>query len=182
MEERIEGFWVMRTPLYADGLKDLIDWVGTYTPTSELRMIEIGSYVGESTTIFAQNFKEVVSVDPYVDNYDPNDVTCRCWPLDVVYNEFLLNSLPYPNIRNIRLSSNDAVGPLNRSTWDFVYIDGIHTYEAVSNDIDNYRGMIKPGGFIAGHDYGIPGVKQAVDERLTVIQTFKDTSWIARID
>jgi len=182
MGERIEGFWVMRTPLYAGGLQDLIDWMGTYGQTSDMRMIEIGSYVGESTVIFADSFSQVISIDPYMDNYDPNDIACKCWPFSMVYNQFLCNTLLYQNIKSIRLTSDDAVGILALQQWDMVYIDGVHTYEAVSKDIQNYRKLIRPGGFIAGHDYTWEGVKRAVDENLTVLETFKDTSWIARVD
>ena len=38
-------------------------------------MIEIGSFIGESTIIFARNFKHVSAIDPFMDNYDPEDMT-----------------------------------------------------------------------------------------------------------
>ena len=65
--------------------------------------------------------------------------------------------------------------------WDFIYIDALHTYEGVKNDIQNYKGLLIPGGFLAGHDYGWDGVKQAVDENVIVHETFKDTSWISKL-
>lgn len=36
---------------------------------------------------------------------------------------------------------------------DFIYIDGQHTYEAVTHDIRHATLLVKPGGIIAGHDY-----------------------------
>ena len=36
---------------------------------------------------------------------------------------------------------------------DFIYIDGQHTYEAVTHDIRHATHLVKPGGIIAGHDY-----------------------------
>ena len=47
-------------------------------------------------------------------------------------------------------------------------IDGDHAYERVLADIDVYLPLIRPGGVLAGHDYGdeYPGVAQAVDELL----------------
>lgn len=36
---------------------------------------------------------------------------------------------------------------------DFIYIDGQHTYEAVTHDILQAILLVKPGGIIAGHDY-----------------------------
>jgi predicted O-methyltransferase YrrM len=53
-----DEFFVMRTPNQREGLQDMIDWINTIKPTSEMRMVEIGSYVGESTLIFADRFKE----------------------------------------------------------------------------------------------------------------------------
>lgn len=36
---------------------------------------------------------------------------------------------------------------------DFIYIDGQHTYEAVTHDIWHAEKRVKHGGIIAGHDY-----------------------------
>ena len=49
---------------------------------------------------------------------------------------------------------------------DFVYIDGEHSYEAVSKDISDWWPKIASGGILAGHDYNDtnPGSVQAVDE------------------
>jgi len=36
---------------------------------------------------------------------------------------------------------------------DFIFLDGEHTQEAVTGEIDRYEPWLKPGGIIAGHDY-----------------------------
>lgn len=55
--------------------------------------------------------------------------------------------------------------------FDWIYIDGNHTYEGVMGDLNSYYPKIKPGGFITGDNYGDrpdwwwkDGVKRAVDE------------------
>src|SRR5262245_61567794 len=54
--------------------------------------------------------------------------------------------------------------------WPFpvelCFIDGEHTYEAVSRDIDQWWPHVRPGGVMCGHDYceQFPGVVQAVGE------------------
>jgi len=66
-----------------------------------------------------------------------------------------------------RLTSIDAsheLGPL-----DWVYIDACHDYENVKNDLEAYYPLVKPGGTIAGDDYGTigwweDGVRHAVIE------------------
>jgi cephalosporin hydroxylase len=48
---------------------------------------------------------------------------------------------------------------------DFVFLDANHTKEAVLADIAAWWPKIRPGGMLAGHDYGEPcQVKEAVDE------------------
>jgi hypothetical protein len=180
-ERKLDGFIIMRTPYYADGLEDLITWINKHRPTSEMRMLEIGSYVGESTIQFAKHFKQVVSIDPYLENYDENDLTCSAWPLSWAYNAFIHNTINFPNIKSIRLTSDEALDVVSKYKWDFVYIDGLHTYEGVHNDINKYKGLISPGGFLAGHDYAFDSVKKAVDELVEVHHTFKDTSWITKL-
>jgi predicted O-methyltransferase YrrM len=178
-----EEFYIMRAPFYAEGLIDMINWINTIRPTSEMRIIEIGSYVGESTMIFADRFKEVVSVDPYINDYDLEDAACLFAPFDKVYEQFVRNTLPIPNIKSIRETSKNAFSILKDQQWDMVYIDGLHTLEGVSYDIEHYKTIIKPGGFVCGHDYGWGNVRHAIGQLLDdkVDATFKDASWAKQI-
>ena len=145
-------------------------------------MVEIGSYTGESTSVFARHFGTVISIDPYIDDYDPNDPACKLASFDSVYEEFKKNMGIHPNVQHIRKKSNDAVSDVQEI--DFLYIDGVHVYRQVKQDIINYLPKIKPGGFIGGHDYHPfwSGVVQAVDEFLgPPDMIFEDTSWIKKI-
>ena len=173
----------MRTPEQREGLQNMINYLNTIRTTSEMRMIEIGSYVGESTIMFANHFKEVVSVDPYVNDYDLNDMACSYAPFDKVYQEFLRNTLPIHNIKSIRDTSQNALSLLREQEWDLVYIDGIHTLEGVWFDIENYKTIIKSGGFICGHDYGWGNVRHSIGQLLddTVDSTFMDGSWVKQL-
>ena len=49
---------------------------------------------------------------------------------------------------------------------DFVFLDGDHSYEAVTQDISTWIAKLKPdgNGLFAGHDYNRTEVAQAVDE------------------
>jgi hypothetical protein len=52
---------------------------------------------------------------------------------------------------------------------DWVYIDGNHLYEYVKKDLEVFALKVKPGGLLAGDDYGVRGwwehgVTRAVDE------------------
>jgi predicted O-methyltransferase YrrM len=178
-----DEFYIMREPFYAEGLIDMINWINTIRPTSEMRIIEIGSYIGESTMIFAQHFKEVVSVDPYINDYDLDDAACHHVPFDKVYEQFIRNTLSVPNIKSIKETSQNAFSILKDQQWDMVYIDGLHTLEGAWYDIEHYKTLIKPGGFVCGHDYGWGNVRHAIGNLLDdkVDATFKDTSWAKQI-
>jgi len=70
----------------------------------------------------------------------------------------------------LRSRSTDAAQTFEPESLDWVYIDGDHSYEGVSADLEAYFGAVKPGGLLAGDDYGhqgswfADGVKRAVDE------------------
>ena len=56
--------------------------------------------------------------------------------------------------------------------FDYVYIDGDHSYWGAYRDIKLWYPKVKVGGLLAGHDIGMPSVAKAVldftiDERLT---------------
>jgi predicted O-methyltransferase YrrM len=68
-----------------------------------------------------------------------------------------------------RKSSNEGAEHLVTHSLDWVYIDGDHSYEAVKTDLENFSRVVKPGGVIAGDDYGLDGwwakgIDRAVDE------------------
>jgi predicted O-methyltransferase YrrM len=168
---------IMRDNTSSEGLRDLIKELGD---TSKMRMVEIGSFIGESTIIFAEHFNQVIAIDPFQPDYHKEDPTSK-FNFDEVYDEYIRRTSPFPNIKTLRLTSDSALDVLKDELFDFIYIDGIHTYEQVKIDIDNYLPLLKQGGIIGGHDYGPhwPGVNKAVDEKFgKPDKMYKDTSWI----
>lgn len=68
-----------------------------------------------------------------------------------------------------RMTSSEAVEIFRDEYFDWIFIDGDHTYQAVKDDLNNYYPKIKWGGYICGHDYNEKptknyGVVQAVQE------------------
>lgn len=141
------------------------------TLPAELRKtaaVEIGSYIGESANIFSLFFSDVVCIDPLDD------------PL--VRLRFEENTSGR-NITVIRKPSDQAHIELFENLYGLVYIDGVHTYEAVRCDIENYYSKVMDGGYIGGHDYGVGpenvGVVQAVNEAFGEPDfIFEDESWL----
>jgi predicted O-methyltransferase YrrM len=165
----------MRDQTGQEGLQDLINNIPT-----KGTMIEIGTFTGESTVIFGDHFKKVIGVDPMLQDYDVQDPTSK-FNFNEVLDMFNDRVKDYKNISLVQKTSDDAVLDFNDESFDFIYIDGIHQYENVKQDIINYLPKVKKGGVIGGHDYGPhwPGVKVAVDEMFgKPDKVFKDTSWI----
>lgn len=65
-----------------------------------------------------------------------------------------------------RMTSVEAASRVPDGSLDFVFIDAIHTYESVRQDIRIWSPKLKPGGVLAGDDMQerFPGVQQAVEE------------------
>jgi hypothetical protein len=178
-----DKLYPMRDGHYKNGLEDLINYVNTFSNTNEMVMIEIGSYAGESTEIFAKNFKKVISIDPFINDYDENDPACKYMDLTEVYETFNLMMSKYDNIVHIRKKSDDAINDLIDTKVDLIYIDGLHTYEQVKTDIKNYNNLINNLGFICGHDYHPvwQGVVDAINETIGEPEmVFQDTSWVKK--
>ncbi len=71
---------------------------------------------------------------------------------------------------------------LCKCQFDFVYIDGDHSFEQVLTDVRAWWPLLRPGGVMAGHDYNNRGkkrVKSAVDSLFPHVNTTQErcSSW-----
>ena len=128
--------------------------------------LEIGCYAGVNANYLLDNLhiKELHGVDPYVPYVDWNGgLTCHSQDNAEKIAEERLNK--YPNFIKHKKTSDDAVGDFEDFKFDFIFIDGLHTYEQVLKDCKNYYSKLKPGGVFSGHDYtNISAVNKAVNE------------------
>jgi hypothetical protein len=61
---------------------------------------------------------------------------------------------PFGNRAQIRMmESMDAAKEIDDGSLDFVYIDGDHSFEGVTRDMQLWYPKINSGGLLAGHDY-----------------------------
>lgn len=71
----------------------------------------------------------------------------------------------------LRARSEEVWGDFPDGALDWVWLDGDHTYEAVTSDLAALARIVKPGGYIIGDDYTYgwwgDGVIRAVDEFVT---------------
>ena len=166
------------------GLFDLInEHFCTDGNRSKANILEIGTYLGISSELFAQCCNEVITVDKR--------------KLDGLDDVLLRNS----NLGFMNMTSEEASKHFEDGFFDGVYIDARHEYEYVKHDIELWLPKVKPGGVLCGHDYitdeiaaipitefdwfgqkmGHGGVKKAVDEKFADVKTYKDSSWAVKV-
>lgn len=125
--------------------------------------LEIGSWKGRSSCYIAETAKSLICVDPFC-----GDEEAQAQKTDfTTLNEFKANTAGYDNITTIIKFSVDAAKDIPDNSLDLIFIDGMHTYEAVIEDIEAWYPKMKEGGFIFFHDYSRDwkGVIKAVDEK-----------------
>jgi predicted O-methyltransferase YrrM len=124
---------------------------------------EIGVSQGTFSLFILQNttVEHHVCVDPW----EPNPQLTRKWEESLALTKNRLKLfLDQGRCDLDRAWSPAAASDYEDEYFDFIYIDGDHTYEAVRDDAAAWWEKLKSGGVIAGHDYGWEGVKRAVDE------------------
>ena len=105
------------------------------------------------------------------------------------YNDVVKRFNQMEHVHVHRMSSNDWFETQQDNYFDWIYLDGDHSYEGVLRDLKSSQRVVKSGGIILGDDYawafqrhGKPGVTAAVDEfvkisRLKLVQEGKSTQF-----
>jgi SAM-dependent methyltransferase len=135
-------------------------------------VLEVGCFLGKSTSFIAKRVETVTVVDPFVkweDKERPNGDIEKYGGKDfyVAFVNNMINARVLDKITIVRANSIEALPILHdavRDIADLIYIDALHDYRSVHRDIKNYLSL-KPK-IICGDDYddNWPGVKKAVDE------------------
>ncbi len=184
MREKIS---IRRAATAIPGLLDLIAYIDAHSEKhfKDFVMAEVGSFVGDSTRMFAERCLKVHAVDPWQNGYDDEDPSSYTWPMEQIEAQFDEVVRECGNIEKHKMVSLKGAQLFEDGSLDFVYIDGNHKYDYVLADIGAWLPKVRKGGFIAGHDYGhkrAPGVKPAVIEAAGFPDTtFQDTSWVKAV-
>lgn len=165
--------------------------------SSDARFAEIGVWKGQSVAYAAVeiiNSGKNIKIDA-IDTWEgsPGESQIMDDPSIInktLYSEFLDNIRPVAHvITPLKMESRAAALTFRNHTFDFVFIDGSHTYEAAYNDIAAWLPKVKRGGYIGGHDYDgdeeFNGVAAAVrdhfrGERIEVYN-LGWASWLKRV-
>jgi len=160
--ERISTKYVRENTDFPLVVAEIGVWKGTNA--AWLRQMNIESlYLIDPYKPFARSEKSSVFKEEYL-----NRIKIE------MYGNLLLWDSP---IRFVNLSSVDAAPLFPDAFFDYVYIDGDHTYDAVYQDMTLWHPKVKPGGFLAGHDYPAKMVSAAVQDWCK-LQTIEFKSWV----
>jgi len=117
-------------------------------------VVELGAYNGVSFFTFCQSMKE-------------NDIDGLCYAVDTWAGDEHTGSYDTSVIDGVRAHArehyrgnsyllqmyfNEALAHFDQESIDLLHIDGLHTYEAVKEDFNNWYPKLKPGGVILFHD------------------------------
>jgi hypothetical protein len=138
--------------------------------------VEIGVHRGSFSRDILRDWKgeKLWMVDPWlhqVQGYD-NPLNHSTAEFQEVLIDAIRGVWEYGTRFNIiRDYSQNASRCFPNEFFDFIYIDGNHSFEAVTEDCQAWFPKLKPGGLFAGHDYldglrkGVKfGVKSAVNQ------------------
>jgi predicted O-methyltransferase YrrM len=132
--------------------------------------IEIGTKAGDLTVTMLRdipNLVKVWTIDPWR-HFDASEFEAAN---EQAYHDeqmrIALHRLAQygERVETCRMTSDEFFENRKDLKVDFVHIDGHHTYEQAKRDIQNAKKIVKQGGIIGGHDYGlVERVNQAVEE------------------
>jgi glycosyltransferase involved in cell wall biosynthesis len=139
------------------------DLVSIFKPR---KIVELGVHYGDSYFTFCQSVKD-------------NNFDCKCFGIDTwkgekhsgIYGNEVWNIVDGYNGENyfnfstlIKSTFNSALITFEDSSIDLLHIDGLHTYQAVSEDFYNWLPKVSIGGVILIHD---------IDERNNGFEVWK---------
>ncbi len=137
---------------------------------------DIGCEIGVDRGVFSYHVlmkaqpSKLFLIDPWIyglqpgieNEFNSENINAKNTDYENVSNAFAI----YPNVEIIRMKSEDAVFMFPDNYFDYIYIDGEHSYAAVTRDLNNYFPKLKKGGYIIGDDYGWTGIPEAVKDFL----------------
>jgi len=129
---------------------------------------EVGVEKGLNSAEMVQkmNVKTLYAIDEYAQYTDYLGGLCPLEIQDEVYRTMFINLTPHwDKIVLVTRSSINASKLFPDEFFDFVYIDGNHNYECVTQDMNLWLPKVKKGCVLGGHDFDTRNVtRQDVTE------------------
>jgi hypothetical protein len=117
-------------------------------------LVELGTHKGLSYFTFCQSMKEhdIDGTCHAVDTFEGDEHTDKYG--ESVFKEVMAhNRQHYHGFSYLmRMRFDEALQHFHDESLDLVHIDGLHTYEAVSEDFAGWYPKVRPGGIMLFHD------------------------------
>ena len=129
--------------------------------------VEIGGFIGATAALMLNHplVTSVVTIDPL--EQPMTDFDGDRSQLDTFLANVEASNVLGRSFRLIRAPSETATDALGTDGIDMLFIDGDHSFQAVTEDFRNYAPKVKAGGYVIFDDYldkGYnPDVRPAVD-------------------
>ena len=65
----------------------------------------------------------------------------------------LLENIKHDFFKKLSLDQAGLIDRIDNESYDFIYLDGDHSYEGVKAEMPLFWAKVRPGGVLAGHDY-----------------------------
>ena len=145
-------------------------------------VVEVGSFSGVSTCIFASFARIVFAVDAWtlLINTPYSEVSHEM--LIKAEIDFFNRTRRFSNICPIKGFSEEVSFWFNAGFLDAVYIDGEHSVQSFSKDVLTWRPKLKSGGLLMGHDFNLVGHNFSSLDIKDPISHYSETSWVKKID
>lgn len=182
-ELKAEGLWDKHY-ISAIGLIPLLQQLGP-----KLKGLEIGVCRGENIARFLEtcpNIMHIDAVDPFTAYDDPNGGMDQAM-MDTFHALAVKNFSAFPGRVTLhRMRSAAFARTVPDDFYDYMFIDGDHSYAAVRDDIAAWYPKLKTGGLFCGHDVLVKDVQRAIVEFreahgiVTPVQLCKNSVWYWR--
>lgn len=146
------------------------EWLAVHVNRNNWKFgAEIGVKDGKTTCYLLGHCPglHMVAVDPWEPQPESGDFGYLDWPHEDHEIQFRMRASKYgTRIGIIKATSIEASGLMGDRAFDFVFLDGDHSYEAVKADIEAWLPKVREGGMICGHDESHRTVRAALAELL----------------
>lgn len=147
------------------------------------RIVELGTHYGTSLWSFSQAVKdqqiktELNAVDTW-----KGEEHAGFYGEEVFKTVTAIKNKFYPGLKInlIRKNFDDAVSSFQDNSIDVLHIDGLHTYEAVKHDFENWLPKTKKNGIILLHDikvkerdFGVYKFWEELKEEYSTVEFFQ---------
>ena len=159
-------------------------------------IVEVGTWKGASAVHMARtclnyyNDFEIVCIDTFLGSVEHWTGISPYLPKSslqfgraILYEQFLSNA----KITNLdRYLTPFPIDSINGGLTlmklgvqaDLVYIDAGHEYQSVAFDLQLYKNLVRPGGYLLGDDWFHPPIKEAVRDTLGEVQTLSHDKFL----